>query len=375
MSVNPIVIAGAGLAGLTMGRCLLSKGIRALIIDRASPSSRRHDYSMELCSWAYQPLLSILDMDEVAFRQSLSISSHISGTNGQGSKSLQSGEEKSFRCYRGTLESLLREGLDIRWGQTISSVSTGSQNITIHIEDNSPIKATSLIAADGVHSAVRHSLVPSTKLNIYPYTVFYGTRHISCEKYQQTIAPQMQDHTILESRHDDVLLQAFVNSRTSTDISLGYTYSRPARDNDPLHNPNRPMTGAKDIPDAFYIELDSLKDLTRACSEIFDQSKARRDRLLHWLMRSTLTSQEVVKDLADQGVLLIGDAVHAMPILGSDGGNMAMKDGVELAEWIAEDGTKDLGKFTETKYEEWKAGVEEGVKRLEGMHGGKRALL
>ena len=88
------------------------------------------------------------------------------------------------------------------------------------------------------------------------------------------------------------------------------------------------------LKSSFYTELQELKDLGQAYKEIFDVTKVRHDGLLHWLMRSTSGTEQELKDLTDRGVLLVCDAVHAMPILGEEGGITAMKDGVELAEYI-----------------------------------------
>ena len=49
-------------------------------------------------------------------------------------------------------------------------------------------------------------------------------------------------------------------------------------------------------------------------------------------MRTTLDRPVEVMDLAKQGVLLIGDAIHAMPILGDESASSALKDEVDLAE-------------------------------------------
>ncbi len=90
-------------------------------------------------------------------------------------------------------------------------------------------------------------------------------------------------------------------------------------------------------------------------------------------MRSSLATPADVQDLAGKGVLLMGDAVHAMPILGGEGANTAMKDGVDLAQHIAQHGTGSLQAFTDARYAAWKAGVEESEKRLAEMHGQAKA--
>jgi len=77
------------------------------------------------------------------------------------------------------------------------------------------------------------------------------------------IAPRMrkQGYSIMETYHEDVVLQIAVNGYTAKSIDIGYTYSRPARQNqsDPPHRPDRAAPGATDIPEEFYTELEGLK--------------------------------------------------------------------------------------------------------------------
>ena len=58
MTQSTINIVGAGIGGVTLGRCLLKRGISSVLYERMS-SSRRHGYGITLHSSAYQPLLKV----------------------------------------------------------------------------------------------------------------------------------------------------------------------------------------------------------------------------------------------------------------------------------------------------------------------------
>lgn len=377
MSVPPIVIAGAGIAGLTLGRCLLKKNIPTLIIEKAS-SSPRSNYGITLHAWAYQPLLPVLQMDEATFREELSIDANrgeSGATSGNVSSACMATTPETFRCHRGRLEQLLKQGLDIKWEHQVKDIKTSDQILKIDILGEEPIESTLLIGADGVHSQIRKSLAPGVQVGVLPYVVFYGTRRLAPDEYKNSIEPKMQGCSIIQSRSDDVLLRIAINNFLTDAVDIGYTYSRPARLDDPLHRPDRPNLGAHQIPEAFYAELGCLKQLEQAFAEVFNAGSVRKDRVLHWLMRSTLGTEQLIKKMADRGVLLVGDAVHAMPILGGEGGNHAMKDGVDLAEHIAVHGPQGTKTFSAERYEIWKRGVEQSEERLAELHSSARAFL
>ena len=205
--------------------------------------------------------------------------------------------------------------------------------------------------------------------------VFNGKRQFTTAEYQSQFALHIQDRTIFHSRHDDVIVEIEINDYTTKHVDVSYTYSRPARESDPLHKPDREIPGATDIPEEFYAELQTPKDLQPPFSIIFDKSKIRGDRVLHWLMRTTSGRPAKVIELAEQGVLLVGDAIHAMPILGGEGANNALNDGADLAHYMVSHGTGNLHKFTNARYEEWEKGVEESEKGLADMHSQAKASL
>ena len=377
MSMLPITIAGAGLAGLTLGRCLTQKGIPSILLERVS-SSPRYNYGITLHPWAYQPLLNVLQIDEASFRERLSVDASGGGTGSISGNALLTGVDNTpgtFRCHRGRLEQILREDQDIRWEHTIEDIETTPQKVIVRIHNEQVIESNVLIGTDGVHSQVRNSLAPEIQIKVLPFVVFNGRRRMSLDSFQNIVAPQMQGLSIIQCRQEDMVFQIAVNEYSATDVSLDYTYSRPARQNDPLHKPDRPISGATDIPEDFYAELQRLKDLGQAYKELFDVTKVRQDRILHFLMRSTLGTEQEIKDLTDQGVLLVGDAVHAMPLLGGEGGNNAMKDGVDLAEHIAAYGPEGIKTFSSARYDSWRKGVEESEERLAEMHSRAKASL
>ena len=370
MPIPAITIAGAGLAGVTVARCLAQKGIPSILLEKAS-SPPRHNYGITLHPWAYRPLLHILQLDEASFRERLSIDASKGGADGIAGETLAPGMEGTmgtFRCHRGRLEEFLREGQDIRWEHKITDIETTAQKVILRIQDERAIETPILIGTDGVHSQVRKSLAPEIQLKVLPFVAFNGTRRISPLSFHTTIAPQMHGASMVQRRRGDVVLQIAMSQYTATNVDLSYTYSRPARPHDPLHRPNRPIASATDIPEEFYAELQELQALGPAFTEIFDAVNVRNDRVLHWLMRRTLGTESTIKELADRGVLLIGDAIHAMPILGGEGGNHAMKDGVDLAERIAAHGAHGMREFSSVRYGDWESGVGESERRLAEMH-------
>ena len=72
---------------------------------------------------------------------------------------------------------------------------------------------------------------------------------------------------------------------------------------------------------------------------------------------------------------MIGDAVHATPILGGEGANMAIRDGIDLAEHITTYGVGAIKDFLAAKLEAWKKSVDDSKRRIKEMHSLKTSSL
>lgn len=375
-ALPPIAIVGAGLSGLTLGLCLKHRGVAAVVYDRAT-SAPHYNYGMVLQPSSYRPLLSILHMDETTFREKLAVNAQ-QGGNGSFSGPNSSAPTDSFRCHRGRLEALLAKDLSISWAKSLTGLQLAfqSKELTASFDDGYRLKTRCLVGCDGTHSMARRSLSPAMNLQVLPYVVFNGKRPISITEYMKTMYEYMQNSVLTQTHKGNILLEISVSDMSESHVDLSYTYSRPAKENnDPLHKPGRLISGATEIPEEFYAELAVLQGLEPPFKAIFDAAKVRNDRVLHWLMRTLMPDPGEAQRLAKHNVVLIGDAVHATPILGGEGANTAMSDAIDLAQHIAKHGVDALEAFSKSKFEVWNKSVDNSKSVIENMHMSKMSQL
>ena len=379
MSPPTISIVGAGLSGLVLGRCLKQRGTPCIIFDRdtAAAAATRYSYGITLYPWAYRPLLRYLDLNEATFQKTVAVDSYIGGVGRLSSHTRHgSNETDGFRANRRKLEKMLREGLDVRWEHDLTEISSEEGSNSMVFGNGQKLQASIVVGADGPHSQVRRAFTPNSNFTILPYAVYNGKCRVDPKTFEDKFAPHMNGANVIEHRIGQTLLQITVADRTETSVSISYTYSRPARGLADLgFTPERSAAGASRITDQLFDEVRSLGVLEEPFGEVFDAEKMRTDRLLNWLMRSISVDAAELNTGAGRGILLVGDAAHATPILGGDGANAAIQDCVDLAEYIVQNGTSDLAGFYGTKDETWRSYVRDGEDRLAKMHGQAGASL
>jgi 2-polyprenyl-6-methoxyphenol hydroxylase-like FAD-dependent oxidoreductase len=387
MAQAPLVIIGAGIGGLTLSRCLLHRGIPSTIYERAS-AKPRHGYGITLHSYAYQPLLQILGMDELTFVRCVAVDG-VLGANGKIDETKLVNRIKhkykgqnfsSFRANRAKLEGLLSDGLDVRWNCALEKLDRNIEgDTTLYFQDGEAVKSKLVVGFDGIHSKTRTSVLPSVIPTVLPYVAFNGKRHVSRTEFLEIYAPAIGETTALEMQQGGAVLQISVNKSTEDGATISWIYSRPSRGpQDPLYNPDRLIANATEIPDGFYEEISSLRGLIQPFQEVFNVEKLRSERKLHWLMRTVRPSKEdlqALQKLVTGGIVLLGDAVHAQPIIGGNGAHEAMMDGLEFADMVASDGTGGTQKWYREKYEDWSAGVQRSERAIAEMHDKKKAVM
>lgn len=374
MSQVPIAIIGAGLSGLTLSRALKSKGISSVLFEKGDAKVRGH-YAITLHPWAYQPLMKLLDMDELTFKEAVAVDQNVGGF-GKMHESARP-EEGSFRVHRGALERLLAEGADIRWEHrlldTPENARDSNNSNLLRFQGQQDVSADIIIGADGVHSTIRRNFLKEAKPKVLPYVTFNSKRRVTSSHYEKIYSPAMKDATTLEMRRGKTLLQVSLigheknGKGTIVGSFIGCTYSRPAHTNDKLHKPERSTTKAVIIPSELFKELKQLSKLPEPFSDAFKPNMFQSGRILHWLMRTTNVETTDMHKLASQGVFLLGDAAHAQSIIGGNGANAAIKQALDLADYIAE--SRDFGPFIDAHSAEWKEGFDASTRRIAEMHG------
>lgn len=366
-SRNSIGIIGAGLSGLVLGRALKARGLPAVVFERSQDAAAaRHSYSITLLSSAYEPLLHLLGMDFDSFRRQVALDkSPIPEVDPK---------KTGLRVNRGRLEQLLEEQLDIQWNRSLVESHSTEDTIHLKFKDGSPFDTDLVVGCDGPVSTFRPLIAPNSPLKVHPFVVFNGKRHMKRDEFE-LIAKYFKGVNEVQSMPANVLLQAYINdsvAQSGQDVSISYTYSRPARGpNDPCHKPDRPTSGATKIPAEFWTELDAIQgELVEPFKTIFDKESVEDDRLLHWLMRSVMVSQDDIEKALRMHGVMIGDCLHATPILGSLGANLAIRDSLELATCIAGEGDlhENLKRFYAERYSSWARSVKDGEQRLAKMH-------
>lgn len=379
-SLPPIHIIGAGLAGLTLARCLRKKGIQTITLEK-NPSPAKHNYGITLQPLTCQTLLKVLDLDTGSLCSKVAVDAFNDGNGFVSSKDLSGPINETsvspLQSHCGRLEAMLREGLKIEWSHVLERVLEDGNRHRLIFKDKKSVPVELLIDASGVHSRVRKALLPMSDPNVLPYVVFRGTRRIDGATFKEIYQSKFQDANIARLKKDDVLLQVWINDyqKESDAVDISYVYSRPTRENDSLHRPGRSPGESSNIGSAFFEEVSQLFELEQPFKDAFDGKKIKDDRILHWLMRTSLIPLKDLLKWSKKGVVFLGDSAHAMPILGGEGANLAIENAVILAECIAKKGVRGVDNFYEDRYSSWEDGVKVSQERLREMHLPSRSVL
>lgn len=350
----PNVIIGAGIAGSVLAHCLRRKNMAPVVFERAKRSPTRNSYGITLSKSSYRSLLGLLDISESDFKQQVAVQGPCGvGPNLLKAERLPIQDDTSLRVNRASLMNLLRRDLDIKWEHDLTGIGEipgpgplRPQFCSIQHKDEEQEHTFSLLfGADGVHSKTRSVLeLPKSAFGYrtLPYVVFNGKRRLPVEGPLEYSAHTLihncflkpdgithtKGNTVLSVKPD------FINDESEV-VGISYSLSRPAGEGD-RSLLERSVKDAEKLAEQFVAEVSALEKLPQPFSEVFNPDNMANDRLLHWLMRSSLTEtpSKLLSPIAR--VILLGDAAHAQPIPGN-GANAAIEDALELAKHIRDD--------------------------------------
>ncbi|KAI1709664.1 FAD binding domain-containing protein [Ditylenchus destructor] len=168
MSSEPVIVIGAGLAGLTLARTLSKHSIKCVIYEgEAGPHIRGQGGSLDLRPDSGQKALEIAGAYEAWKNVARFDGEDIRILNKNGKILLEHCDESGYapEIDRGQLRQLLLEGLEgegsnttIHWDHQLKEVTKINEGFLCKFANGNEVTAKTLVGADGAWSKVRTSL-------------------------------------------------------------------------------------------------------------------------------------------------------------------------------------------------------------------------
>ncbi|MEV0171125.1 flavin-dependent oxidoreductase [Streptomyces sp. NPDC050803] len=326
-----IVIAGAGIGGLTAALALHARGLTATVLESA-PEIRPLGVGINIQPVAVAELIA-LGLGDALAATGIPTREHRyldrrGATLWTEPRGVAAGHPApQYSIHRGELQQLLldavreRLGADaVRTGAEVRGFEQTDGQVTVRVGDMTTVEASALVGADGLNSAVRAQLHPdepplrTTSVRMWrgltelPEFIDGRTMIIAADDRANRIVAYPCSHR--HAQRGSVLLN-WVCLASVEGGDDGTFEAGPGRLEDLLPH----------FADWEFDWLDVRATLA-ASPQILHYPMVDRDPLPSW---------------GEHRVTLLGDAAHPMYPIGANGASQAIRDGVALAAQLAED--------------------------------------
>ncbi|KAF1978542.1 FAD/NAD(P)-binding domain-containing protein [Bimuria novae-zelandiae CBS 107.79] len=384
ISATMILIVGAGIAGVTLARSLESKDIPFRLFDQQT-EYKSQGFGLTLREDTTAKLLPLLGLEEQDFRtrvavdrkQGLSNSFLANTVTGErfGAGAFKAGyATKDFRTNRGRLRGTIMASVKVEYGHKLKSFSSTTSGVKVVFENGVKVQGDVLVAADGVHSLIRETLLPHCVPQDWDGVMINGSCRFSLPEWDAKIKPAIGDSTVYPGFGENMVLACTIYDASwdpvsgYVDVSWGYSRRRRG-DDDPLFVSFTDRSFDKSrAPEAFWEEVETLPNgLVQPFKTIFDELGVRRDRTIHHQLVSLLIpKKDLLAKLKEEKVVFIGDAVHNWSNHAGTAGNAAIQDALALGKVLAEQ--KGLEEYYDERYPGWLKSFERNGADFQVMH-------
>lgn len=319
-----VIIAGGGIAGLSLGLTLHQIGV-AFHIYEAAPELRPLGVGINLQPNAVRELFDLGlqdDLDAIGIRtRQLGFYSKTGGTIWEEPRGQAAGYSwPQYSIHRGELQMLLlralkeRAGEDcITTGNEVAGFTTREEGAVLHLKNGQSHDGEVIVAADGIHSAIRQQMYPNEGAPIWNQRILWrATSRANAWKGQAAMV--MIGHDALRFvaypiTKPDAQGQSVINWIAEKHVDPQSPWNK--------EDWNR----AADIDDfigdfeGWQFDWADVPALIRKADRVFEYPMVDRDPLPRW---------------THGRVTLMGDAAHPTYPVGSNGASQAILDARSL---------------------------------------------
>ena len=321
-----VVVAGAGIGGLTAALALAAKGFRVVVLEKAERLEEA-GAGLQLSPNASRVLVELGLQKRLAARAVTPESINImSARDGGEIARLPLGEAASFRAgapywvvHRADLQAALQAeindnpDIELRLGCQFEDVTSHAKGLTVVQRSGNARQqelAVALIGADGIWSSVRHHLFPNVQPQFSGLIAWRGTL----------------DATALPREYTSPRVQLWMGPKAHL---VAYPISGARRINVVAIVPgtwNRPGWSAPG----------DANEIKAAFSQRWPATARMLIGAIDEWRRWALFTVPDIGDWSDGAIALLGDAAHAMLPFAAQGAGMAIEDAAVLAKVLSE---------------------------------------
>ncbi|KAL8420477.1 hypothetical protein RB594_003314 [Gaeumannomyces avenae] len=339
-----VLIAGAGIGGLALAQMLRRRDIPFSIFERGEDGHTQ--------GWAIavhgivKELVASLPDDLPPLAESVN---HLRALGnvpaefvfypaGDGAAGLRFGDDGSnthlVRANRALLREYLSTNIDIQYGKKAVAAAQEGDRVTVRFEDGTSAEGDILVGADGVHSAIRRSILPGPdRLETLPFACIMGEVPLSGEAMRRQMALGRSAY-IMRPPYPGGKGQFFVGTnvvRDGGDCADFYwmmLFAQEEGDTDP-DDLARHWHATSSRADLLERAVAESRLMDPALSEVVRQTPAEG------IVKPPLVLRALhLPGLPVGRMTLLGDATHTMPPFRGEGGVNALVDALRLGEAI-----------------------------------------
>ncbi|KAL8303222.1 hypothetical protein RB597_005180 [Gaeumannomyces tritici] len=358
-----VLIAGAGIGGLALAQMLRRRDIPFSIFERGDDGHTQgwaiavHGIVQELVASFPDDLPPLAESVNNLRALGNVPAEFVLYPAGDGAAGLRFGDDGSntrlVRANRALLRKYLSTNIAIQYGKKAVAAAQEGDRVTVRFEDGTSAEGDILVGADGVHSAIRRSILPGPdRLETLPFACIMGEVPLSGEAMRRQMALGRSAY-ILRPPYPGGKGQFFVGTnivRDGGDCADFYwmmLFAQEEGDTDP-DDLARHWHATSSRADLLERAVAESRLMDPALSEVVRQTPAEG------IVKPPLVLRALhLPGLPVGRMTLLGDATHTMPPFRGEGGVNALVDALRLGEAIGKIAAGDVD--VATAMEEYQA--------------------